>query len=99
MDLPAAFADLKAGRAGRFLPWGKLFEKPRQSTGRHAQLYTIVEYLADRHRAKLPAVWTAVSALDKPLNEAAPAAIAGVLGKSPADLEADWLAWGIEHYR
>jgi len=98
VDFRRNFRKLAAGAGGPFLPWTELFAARAPGSRATPQLLTIVEHLADEHRERLGAVWTAVAGLSEPLHESAPAAIAEVLGLTLEEWEEAWLAWGLSTY-
>ena len=83
---------------GWLRPWPDVLEKPGITTRDYPQTLSMMEYLQDRHREKLPAVWAAVRKLRGPVHSEAMPAIAGALGLEVIALERDWLAWGPAYY-
>jgi len=84
---------------GPFEPLAKLCGTKRPGSKTYAQLATISDYLAERHRDKLEQVWEVVREHDKRVHEGLLDKIAAALGTTVADLQADWIAWGIEKHR
>lgn len=91
-------ADSFAKRGGWLVPWSECLAEQRPGIPRYPQLLSMMDFLAETHRAALPKVWDAVRALREPLHKSAPAAIAKALGTDAAKLEEEWFAWGAEHY-
>ena len=97
VDFAGAFEQF-AEREGMFLPFDELFARKDAPSSYYAQYLTIAEFLADRHRDALPRVWAGVRKMSGRVHEKAPATIAWSLERDPARLEAEWAAWGLEHY-
>jgi hypothetical protein len=83
----------RAGAATKKPPWEKLFAEERLPMARYVDAASILDFLAECHGEKLPAVWDALREAKGPLHEDGAAAIAGALGTDASALEAEWRAW------
>ncbi len=70
-------------------PWSRFFSKGGNPGT--WQSMSILEFVRTAHGERLPAFWMRVLALETPLHESAPAALAATLGLALEDLEAAWL--------
>ncbi|MEM8882837.1 MAG: hypothetical protein AAGD14_02060 [Planctomycetota bacterium] len=85
-------------KGGWLLPWDKVLAGRSVRTRNYPQTLSFMEFLADRHGAKLPEIWSAVRAVRGPIHKEAMPAIAKALGTTPEELQSEWLAWGPEYF-
>lgn len=97
VDWAAEFKAFKAGK-GLFLPWPYLLAKKRPSLKNYAQLASMMDFLADRHSAKLVQFWLLLSKADKSVHEDGPRILEEATGKKIAELQAEWMEWGLKKY-
>ncbi len=88
-----ALGALARGERSPFQPWRDALGDARPALRRYVQLATVMDFLAEVHAAKMPAVWAALHAAKAPFHEVRADGIAQALGTTPSALEAAWLAW------
>ncbi len=88
-----------AGSSSNLLPLSKLLTPEGDKPENYIEFASLGDYLSSRHRAKLPAAWDALRAMEEPPYEAGMKVLCGALGMTPAEFEADWMKWGAANFR
>ena len=91
--LKSDLADFAAGREGRFVPLGDLLLASRMTTRNYSQLYTLLEFLREKHPDALPAIWKRIRESTEPVKTSAADAVLETLDLDMPELNTAFSEW------
>jgi hypothetical protein len=87
------------GESSNLKPLSKFLTQGGFGFDEFIQLGSVFDYLAAKHRSSLPKVWEALRALEDPPAARGLPAVAGAVGLTADEFEADYVKWGATGYR